>query len=107
MRIQLFAAATAFGWVDAKVMDRSMGVIGGILQPSVDYFTDFQPFFRAHLQQPRWEQLTALQLQGVTSTNMKLDCAGGIYIIDVEGYFEIEVELCGIDFSVVESLFSN
>jgi hypothetical protein len=107
VRISLFAGATELGLIDTKIIDESMGVIGGILQPSVEYFANFQPFFRSYCQQPKWEQLETFQLEAITDANKKLKCEGGIRITDVEGFSEIAIELCGIDYRAVESLLSN
>jgi hypothetical protein len=38
MKIFLFAGAAELDWIEAKVIDASMGVIGGNLHPTLVYF---------------------------------------------------------------------
>jgi hypothetical protein len=84
MKIQLFAGPIALGVIESKVIDDSMGVVGGVLQPSTAYLTEFQSFFRRHIQQPNWRALAGLELIGVLPTNEILECVGGICLTNIE-----------------------
>ncbi|GAB3866875.1 hypothetical protein GCM10028824_08040 [Hymenobacter segetis] len=97
MEIQLFAGSIKLGIVDSKIIDDSMGIVGGILQPSPAYFSDFQSFFRANTQAPDWQALADLELTGLFSLGEILECDGGICLTDVEEYSEISVEFCGLN----------
>ena len=105
MRIQLFADAICLGWIEARIIDESMGVVGGILNPSAVYLAEFQPFFRAYLQKSDWERLKALELSAVTEQQVKLECAGGSCFADIEEFAEIEVEICGLDYRQLKNDF--
>ncbi|WP_156175864.1 hypothetical protein [Hymenobacter terrenus] len=96
MKVQLFAGLTYLGLVESKIIDDSMGVAGGLLEPTAAYYNDFQYFFQAHTEKPDWARLANLELKEVSDAGEVLHCCGGICVVDVEKYDEIEVEFCGI-----------
>ena len=101
MEIQLFAGAVNLGSIEAAVIDESMGVVGGRLNPSTAYFSNFQAFFRFNTESVNWEKMAALDLKAVLKSHKVINCAGGICITDVEGFDEIEVEVCGLDQQII------
>lgn len=105
MDIQLFANSINFGSVDVKIIDISMGVIGGQLRASDYYFEQLQPIFRSHIQQSNWDKISSLDLKANVPLFGELDAEGGICITDVEDFSEIEIEICGIDSQVLNRLF--
>ncbi|WP_035562435.1 hypothetical protein [Hymenobacter sp. IS2118] len=106
MEIQLMAGHIRLGIVEARVVDSSMGVIGGKLQASNEYYADFQQFFRAHNKRPDWQKLQEIELVTVSQVSGILTAQGGICIEDVEGFDDIEVQVCGVDFQVVREFLS-
>lgn len=105
LKIQLFAGPALLGTIEAKMVDVSMGVIGGTLKPSDTYYTNYQSFFRAHLKTPDWEGLAALELKAISSLTSELTAVGGIDITDVEGFDEVDANVCGIGFQQLNLLF--
>ncbi|MBT9394243.1 hypothetical protein KLP40_13815 [Hymenobacter sp. NST-14] len=105
--IQLFAGLTFLGTIEAKVVDASMGVIGGTLKPTSAYYTNYQPFFQAHLETPNWEGLAALKLKTVSPLAGEIVAEGGIDITDVDGVDQIDANVCGIGFQQMNQLFPD
>ena len=105
--IQLFAGLTFLGTIEAKVVDASMCVIGGILKPTDAYYTNYQPFFRAHLETTDWEGLAALELKAISPLTGEIVAQAGIDITDVEGFEEIDANVCGIGFQQMSRLFPD
>lgn len=108
MHLELFAGATYLGSIKAKIIDSSMGVIGGVLQPSDAYINQFQPFFRLHSKKSYWEidweEIQALDLKAISQVSGEIiQAEGGIGITDVEGFEEIPVEVCGVDLALLVS----
>ena len=103
--IHLFAGLTLLGTIEAKVVDVSMGVIGGILKPISAYYTNYQSFFQAHLETPDWKGLAALDLKAISPLTGEIVAEGGIDITDVEGFDEVDVNVCGIGFQQMKWLF--
>ena len=97
MEIQLFTGTVNLGSIEAAIVDESMGVIGGTLNPSTAYFSNFQSFFRLNTETVNWDKLAALDLTAILKPHEVINCAGGICITDVEEFDEIEVEVCGLD----------
>ncbi|MFC6223844.1 hypothetical protein ACFP2F_11385 [Hymenobacter artigasi] len=104
MKIQLFAGSIDLGIVESKVIDDSMGVVGGVLQPSMAYLTKFQSYFRSHTLQSNWTVLADLELKGVIDFDKTLECAGGICLTDIEECDEINVEFCGLNQHVMSMI---
>jgi hypothetical protein len=104
MKIKLFAGPINLGIVESKIIDYSMSVVGGILQPSTVYFLDFQSFFKLNTQQPNWQALANLDLRGLLSHDEILECEGGICITDIEGFADINVEFCGLNQRVMNMI---
>ena len=63
IEIYLFAGSVSLGIINAKVIDASMGVVGGILKPTKAYYDQYQAFFQAHLEKPDWQALQALNIK--------------------------------------------
>ncbi|AII53667.1 hypothetical protein [Hymenobacter sp. APR13] len=103
--IQLFAGLTLLGIIEAKVVDASMGIIGGTLKPTSAYYTNYQPFFRTHLETPDWKGLAALELKAISPLIGEIVADGGIDIADVEGFNEVDANVCGIGFQQMKRLF--
>lgn len=106
-KIHLFAGPTLLGTIEAKVVDASMGVIGGTLKPTAAYYTDYQPFFRAHLETTDWEGLAELELKAVSPLTGEIVAEGRIDITDVDGVDEIDANVCGIGFQQRNRLFPD
>ena len=102
MEIQLFAGSTSLGRVDSKIIDDSMGVVGGLLEPSSAYYESFRAFFRSHTEKADWEKLAQLELKATLDTGQVLYCDGGICVVDVEGFYEVPVEFCGLGQHVMD-----
>ncbi|MBD2767904.1 hypothetical protein IC235_08355 [Hymenobacter sp. BT664] len=92
MNVQLFAGSICLGLIESKVIDASMGVVGGLLKPSGAYIEAFQALFRLHTAKPDWDQLARLNLKGVLLTGEPILCAGGICVTDSEEFDEIAIE---------------
>jgi hypothetical protein len=113
MDLELFAGATYLGNIRAKIIDSTMGVIGGMLQPSDAYINQFQPFFRLHSEKSHWEidweEIRALKLKAISQVSGGIiQAAGGICITDDEGFDEISIEVCGVDLAILmPDLFSS
>ena len=105
MNVQLFAGHLELGNIDAKVIDASMGVVGGELQATSMYFEQFQSFLRLHTQHPDWEKLQTLQLKAVLYPVGEIKAVGGICITDIEGSAKIEIEICGLDNQLISDFF--
>jgi hypothetical protein len=103
--IQIYSDLTLLGIIEAKVVDASMGVIGGMLNPTVAYYTNYQSFFQAHLETPNWEGLAALNLKAISLLIGEIVADGGIDITDVEGFDEVDANVCGIGFQQMTRLF--
>lgn len=107
MNLELFAGATYLGSIRAKIIDGSMGVIGGVLQPSDAYINQLQSFFRLHSEKSShgeidWEEIRAIDLNAISQVSGEIiQAEGGISIIDVEGLDEIEIEVCGVDLASI------
>jgi hypothetical protein len=111
MNLQLFAGAIYLGSIKAKIIDASMGVIGGVLQPSEAYINQFQPFFRLRTENSNWEinweEIRALDLKAISQTSGEIvEAEGGICITDDEGFNEISIEVCGVDLAPIMSALS-
>ncbi|MDU0368787.1 hypothetical protein ACFPAF_00145 [Hymenobacter endophyticus] len=106
-QIQLFAGSTLLGTIEAKVVDVSMGVIGGTLKPTAAYYASFQSFFRAHLEALDWKGLAALELKAVSPMTGEIVAQGGVDITDVEGFDEVDANVCGIGFQQMNQLFPD
>ncbi|RFP66646.1 hypothetical protein D0N36_02795 [Hymenobacter lapidiphilus] len=106
MRIQLFADSTYLGDTQAKIVDASMGVIGGKLNPSAAYILQFQYFFRRHLQVPDWKELETLGLRAVGESGESMEAQLGVCIEDLPG-FEIEVAICGVRHKIIDIISQN
>ena len=104
MTIRLFAGSLELGNVESRIIDASMGVIGGELKPSNTYLESFQAFFRSYNQQPDWVRLQVMNLSAVSSSYGVLKAAGGICVTDIEGFAEIEVEICGVEYQITSKL---
>ena len=102
MEIQLFSGATFLGIVDSKIIDESMGVVGGLLEPSNAYYNDFQLFFRAHTESADWNKLAQLELKATLASGEVLNCGGGICVTDVEMFPEVSIEFCGLDLHIMD-----
>ncbi len=106
--IHLFAGLILLGTIEAKVVDASMGVIGGTLKPTAAYFVNYQLFFKVHLETPDWKGLAALDLKAASPLTGELTAEGGIVITDVtgqEGITEIDADVCGISYQQMNRLF--
>jgi len=106
MKIQLFAGSINLGIVESKIIDDSMGITGGVLQPSASYVTVFQSYFRTHSQHPNWTVLADLKLTGVITFDKILECVGGICLSDVEECNEVNVEFCGLNQQIMSMIKS-
>ena len=106
-QIQLFAGPTLLGTIEAKVVDASMGVIGGTLKPTSAYYTNYQSFLRAHLETPDWKGLAALNLKAISPLTGEIVAEGGIDITDVDGVDQIDANVCGIGFQQMNQLFPD
>lgn len=103
--IQIYSDLTLLGTIEANVVDASMGVIGGTLKPTSAYYTNYQPFFRAHLETPDWKELAVLELKAISPLIGEIVADGGIDITDVEGFDEVDANVCGIGFQQMKRLF--
>ena len=86
MEMYLFAKSTLLGKVNSRIVDDSMGVIGGLLEPSTAYYEDFQSFFRSHTAKADWRKLTQIELRAALETGEVLQCEGGICVDNIEGF---------------------
>lgn len=105
--IQIYSDLTLLGTIEAKVVDASMCVIGGTLKPTAAYYINYQSFFRAHLETPDWKGLAALDLKAASPLIGELTAEGGIDITDVQGFDEVDVNICGIGFQQMNRLFPD
>ncbi|MBC6699442.1 hypothetical protein [Hymenobacter sp. BT190] len=106
-KIHLSSGLTLLGTIEAKVVDVSMGVIWGTLKPTSAYYTNYQPFFWAHLETPDWKGLAALDLKAVSPLTSEIVAEGGIDITDVEGFDKVDANVCGIGFQQMNRLFPD
>jgi hypothetical protein len=108
VEIQLFAGSVSLGTINAEIIDASMGVVGGVLKPTEVYFTQYQSFFQAHLEEPSWKGLEALNLKARSLLTGQLTADGGIDITDFTNEVdinEIEASVCGISYQQMSALF--
>ena len=103
MEIYIFAKSTLLGKVNSRIVDDSMGVIGGLLEPSTAYYGDFQSFFRSCTAKADWRKLTQIELKAALETGEFLQCEGGICVDDVEGFDEIDVSFCGLNQRIMDT----
>jgi len=105
MKATLLSGLITLGVFDAKIIDESMGVIGGLLQPTEEYYKGYQRIFRNHLQKPDFEKIGKLQLRTVLPWEVEVKPLGGIVVTDLEEYAnEITVEVCGIQKEIVRRI---
>lgn len=104
MNSKLFANFLELENIEAKIIDASMGVVGGELKASNIYSEQFQGVFRQHTQHPDWVLLKALNLRAISQVFGELRAEGGICITDVEGFDEIAIEICGLDSQIISEL---
>ena len=102
MEIRLFSGATILGIVDSKIIDESMGVVGGMLEPSDAHYVDYQLFFRAHTKKSDWVGLAQLELRCTLASGEVIQCCGGICITDVDIFPEVPVEFCGLSQPIMD-----
>jgi hypothetical protein len=98
MKVTLLTKHIRLGDFEVKILDESMGVVGGLLHPTKAYLEEYQSLFREHLVRADFKRLAQLQLKAITQQGEELKPEGGIVITDVAEYAnEITVEVCGLD----------
>ncbi len=102
MKATLLSGQITLGVFDAKIIDESMGVIGGLLQPTEEYYRSYQRIFREHLQKSDFEKIDGLQLRTILPWEVEVKPLGGIVVTDLEEHAdEITVEVCGIQEEII------
>lgn len=105
MRAYLFANQDLLGSFDAKVIDRSMGIVGGFFKPTSLYLTIYQETFRNHLLKSDWNRMQALNLRVIAETGHELKPEGGILVTDLKEFpGDISIEVCGLASHDITSL---
>ena len=104
MKIYLFAKSTLLGKVNSRIVDDSMGVSGGSLEPSTAYYENFQSFFRSHTAKADWRKLTQIELKAALETGEVLQCESGICVDDGKGFNEVDTSFCGSNQSIMDML---
>jgi hypothetical protein len=97
MEIHILTHKGLIGSLQARVIDESMGVIGGEVKATDFYLNTYQDLFRKHTLKPDWNQVELVGLKAITETGHELSPCGGIGITDLEEYpDEITIEVCGL-----------
>ena len=89
------------GEADFKIIDESMGVIGGDFVPNGNY-NKYRPIIQKQCDQNGISNVTDFHYRIVLADNTELNPAGGIGITDFEEFDEIYVESAGLDQKAIE-----
>ncbi|RFS19254.1 hypothetical protein DVR12_23760 [Chitinophaga silvatica] len=97
MKATLYSHTRPLGTIDMKIIDESMGVVGGILTPNKDYFS-LQPIFRRCLGTQN-NEIENLKLNIQLENGCFLQPLGGFSILDLrETPNVISVEIPGSNY---------
>jgi hypothetical protein len=102
----LYIDETAIGEVSFKVIDLSMGAIGGDLIPNNAY-KRFQSIIQACVEKKGIANTDDLNLKITLVDNTVINPAGGIGVTDVPDFEDIFVEAAGIDFEIINLIGEN
>jgi hypothetical protein len=100
MRGFLYIDNDQLGEVDFKIIDESMGVIGGDLVPNTNYAI-YQPKVQRQCDLKGISNVTDFNFRIVLADNTELNPEGGIGLTDLEEFEEIYVECAGLDVDVI------
>ena len=99
----LFIDNDKLGEVNFKIIDESMGAIGGILIPSEKY--EIYKFrIQKHCDNKGISNFDNFNFRIVLSNNKELSPEGGIGITDIKDFDEIYVESAGIDYKTIQEI---
>ncbi|MDO1447136.1 hypothetical protein Q0590_12780 [Rhodocytophaga aerolata] len=105
MKASLFSRQVKLGVFSLNLIDESMGIVGGTIYPTEEYFKNYQQIFRKHLEKPNFDKISKLQLKVVTQDGEELKPMGGIVVTDIKKYADhITVEVCGVDSMVMKKI---
>lgn len=102
MKGELFIRDEKIGEIDFKIINESMGVIGGELIPNSDY-RKFQPAIQEHYERNGISNIHDFNYR-IKLNNLELKPEGGIGVTDSKDFDEIFVECGGLDQITLEKI---
>jgi hypothetical protein len=91
------------GEVDFKIIDESMGGIGGVLIANDDY-KKYQPIIQEHYEKSGISNMDDFSFRILLADKTELIPMGGVGVTDSKDFDEIYVELTGLDFEIIEKI---
>jgi len=92
------------GEVDFRIIDESMGVIGGDFIPKGSY-DKYKPLIQSQSNQKGISNITDFNYRIVLKDKTELNPEGGIGITDLEEFDEIYVEAAGLEQNIIQKCY--
>jgi hypothetical protein len=100
MKGRVYIDNVVIGEFDIIIIDESMGVIGGQLITNENY-NNYKLSIQKICDLKGISNVTDFNFKVLLSDNIELNPEGGIGVIDMKDFDEIEIQLGGIDLSLI------
>jgi hypothetical protein len=103
MKTELYIDSIVIGTLVLRILDESMGVVGGQLIPNENY-KNFREDIQENCAEKGISNSDNFNFKTKTMIGKELMAEGGIGVTDIKEFDGIEIEVCGLNSETIEEI---